>query len=224
MDRDARLIGADGVVGDQEALPFAEGAFGLIVSTLSLHWANDIVGALIQARRALRPDGLLLASFFGGRTLTELRESLLVAESEVTGGASPRVAPFADVMDGANLLQRAGFALPVADTDVVTLRYREPLKLFADLRAMGETSALRARVRPLTRDVIARAMAHYAERFADPDGKLRATFEIVTLTGWAPHESQQKPLAPGSAKTRLADALRVQEISAGETAPDRKKD
>lgn len=212
------------VVLDPEHLPFGEAAFDLIVSPLMLHWVNDLPGALIQIRRALKPDGLMLAALFGGATLNELRLSLLEAESELTGGAALRVAPFADVQDMAGLLQRAGFALPAADRDVVTVRYADPIRLLADLRAMGETAALTERAPPLTRAVLFRAMQTYRERFADADGKVRATFEIVTATGWAPHESQQKPLKPGSAKARLADALKVQEHSPGETAPPQRDD
>jgi len=206
----AMLAGRPGarVVLDEERLPFAAGTLDLVVSTLGLHWTNDVVGALIQIRLALKPDGLFVGAFLGGETLTELRQSLIAAEAELTGGAGQRVSPFADPYDAAGLLQRAGFALPVADVDRLTVRYAHPLKLIADLRAMGETSVLAERhPRALTRAVLARAFAIYAERFADPDGRLRATFEIVTLTGWAPHESQQKPLQPGSAKMRLADAL-----------------
>jgi SAM-dependent methyltransferase len=219
LDTDARLFAPlEGVVGEAEALPFGEAQFGLAAALLTLHWANDLPGALIQIRRALRPDGLMLAALFGGRTLTELREALLIAESEITGGASPRVAPFTDAFDAAQLLQRAGFALPVVDTDTVTLRYEHPLRLIADLRAMGETSALAAPARPLTRAVLARLIEVYRERFADSDGRVRATFEILMLTGWAPHESQQRPLKPGSATMRLADALGAKEIPAGEKA------
>lgn len=202
---------------DPEHLPFGDRAFDLIVSPLALHWVNDLPGALIQMRRALRPDGLMLASMFGGATLNELRLSLIEAESELTGGAGPRVAPFADLQDVAHLLQRAGFALPAADRDVVIVQYGEPMRLLSDLRAMGETSALRERSpRSLSRRILARAFEIYRERFSDGDGRVRATFEILTATGWAPHESQQKPLRPGSAKTRLADALGTQEQSAGE--------
>lgn len=208
------------VVLDPERLPFTEGAFDLIVSPLALHWANDLPGALVQLRMALKPDGLMLASMFGGETLQELRFSLLQAESEITGGAAARVAPFASVRDIGGLLQRAGFALPAADRDLITVRYAEPLQLLHDLRAMGETSALAERPpRALTRRVLFRAMEVYRERFAEPDGRVRATFEIVTATGWAPHASQQKPLSPGSAATRLADALGTRERSAGEKAP-----
>lgn len=201
---------------DPEHLPFAPGSFELIVSPLALHWINDLPGALIQLRLALKPDGLLLASLFGGETLHELRLSLIEAESELTGGAGPRVSPFADLQDIAGLLQRAGYALPAADRDVVTVRYGEPMRLLADLRAMGETSALRERnPRALSRRILARAFEIYRERHAD-DGRVRATFEILTATGWSPHESQQKPLKPGSAKTRLADALKTKEQSAGD--------
>lgn len=204
---------------DPEHLPFAEHSFDLIVSPLTLHTVNDLPGALIQIRRTLKPDGLMLAALFGGETLNELRLSLIEAESELTGGAGPRVAPFADLQEIAGLLQRAGFALPAADRDVVTVRYAEPMRLLADLRAMGETAALRERSpRALSRRVLARAFEIYRNRFSDPDGRVRATFEILTATGWSPHESQQKPLKPGSAKTRLADALNTEEKTAGEKA------
>jgi len=172
---------------------------------------------LVQVRRALKPDGLFLAALFGGETLTELRQSLAAAEIETTGGVSPRVAPFADVRDLGGLLQRAGFALPVADVERTVVRYRDLFSLARDLRMMGATNALVERSRkPMRRDMLAAAMAHYARHFSDPDGKLRATFDIVYLTGWAPHESQQQPLKPGSAKSRLADALGAREESAGE--------
>lgn len=204
---------------DLGAAPFAPGAFSLIVSTLALHWVNDLPGFLIQARRWLQPDGLFLASFFGGDTLQELRLALLEAEADVTGGASQRIAPFVDLRDAGALLQRAGFALPAADRDVVTVRYQEPMRLLADLRAMGETSALKARGPiALSRRILARAFDIYRDRFSDADGRLRATFEIVTATGWAPHVSQQKPLKPGSAVNRLADALGVAEQNAGDKA------
>jgi len=193
---------------DEEALPFAEQSVDLIVSGLALHLVNDLPGALIQIRRALRPDGLLLAALLGGASLTELRAAFLIAEEELEGGASPRVAPFADVRDLGGLLQRAGLALPVADSDTVTVTYRDPLALMLDLRAMGATNALAERSRrPLRRATLARAVEVYRERFGLPDGRVPATFEIVTLTGWAPDPSQPKPLRPGSATTRLADVL-----------------
>jgi SAM-dependent methyltransferase len=206
----AMLEGRGGmrIVADEEALPFAQGSLDLVVSLLTLHWTNDLVGALIQIRQTLKPDGLFLGALFGGETLTELRQSLMQAEIEIFGGAGPRVSPFADAIDGAGLLQRAGFALPVADIDRVTVRYDHPIKLMADLRAMGETNILIDRNRrPLTRAVLGRMSEIYAERFAQADGRIPATFEIISLTGWAPHESQQQPLKPGSAKMRLADAL-----------------
>ncbi|HEX3363536.1 methyltransferase domain-containing protein [Phenylobacterium sp.] len=210
----AMLAGRGGprLVADEERLPFAPGSLDLIVSTLGLHWTNDVVGALIQIRRALKPDGLFLGAFLGGSTLTELRQALTDAEGEILGGAGSRVSPFADSRDAAGLLQRAGFALPVADVDRVNVSYEHPLRLLADLRAMGETNVLADRhPRALTRALLARASEIYAERFAGSDGRIAATFEIVTLTGWAPHASQQQPLQPGSAKMRLADALGVVE-------------
>lgn len=206
----AMLAGRSGprAVIDEERLPFAAESLDLVVSTLGLHWTNDVVGALIQIRQALKPDGLFLAAFLGGSTLTELRQALTDAEGEILGGAGSRVSPFADSRDAAGLLQRAGFALPVADVDRVDVSYEHPLKLLADLRQMGETNVLADRhPRALTRTLLARASEIYAERFARADGRVSATFEIVTLTGWAPHESQPQPLQPGSAKMRLADAL-----------------
>lgn len=205
------------LVADEERLPFAEGALDLVVSLLCLHWVNDLVGALIQIRRALRPDGLFLGALLGGATLTELRQSLMAAEIEISGGAGPRVSPFVDGADGAALLQRAGFALPVADIDTIRVLYETPLGLLADLRAMGETSALVDRPRtPLTQRLLTRALEIYHERHAAADGRIIATFEILTLTGWAPHPDQQKPLRPGSAKARLADALESRERPAGD--------
>ena len=207
-------------VADEEALPLAPASVDLAVSVLALHFANDLPGVMAQLRRALRPDGLLLAALLGGETLTELRQSLAEAEAELTGGASPRVAPFAELRTLGGLLQRAGFALPVIDQDRVTVRYADALVLMRDLRAMGATSVLHERSRrPLPRAVLLRAAAIYGERFADPDGRIRATFDIVSLSGWAPHESQQQPLRPGSAKARLADALGAREHSTGEKAP-----
>lgn len=205
------------VQADEERLPFADESLNLVVSLLSLHWTNDLVGALIQIRRALKPDGLFLGALFGGSTLAELRQCLTQAEAELLGGAGLRVSPFADVLDGAALLQRAGFALPVADLDRVTVRYASVLELIRDVRAMGESNVLSDRARrPLTRPILARAAEIYHDRFSEPDGRVRATFDIVSLTGWAPHPDQQQPLRPGSAKMRLADALQVKEQSAGE--------
>jgi SAM-dependent methyltransferase len=219
-DLSQRMLAGRGRVSvqlDEEALPFASESLDLVVSSLALHWVNDLPGALVQIRRALKPDGLFMASILGGATLTELRQALVAAEAELSDGAGPRIAPFADTFDAAGLLQRAGFALPVADIDRVTVRYAHPMKLMADLRAMGETNALTERARqPLSRAVLARACTIYAERFADPDGRVRASFDIVTMTGWAPHPDQQQPLKPGSAKMRLADALGTTEQSAGE--------
>jgi SAM-dependent methyltransferase len=192
----------------EEALPFAEASLDLVVSGLSLHLVNDLPGTLLQIRRALKPDGLMLAALLGGATLTELRTAFLIAEEEMEGGASPRVAPFADVRDLGGLLQRAQFALPVADSDTVTVTYRDPLALMLELRAMGASNPLVERARrPLRRATLARAIEVYAERFGLPDGRVPATFEIVTLTAWAPHPSQPKPLRPGSAKVRLSDVL-----------------
>ena len=207
------------VVADEEALPFRDGALDLVISALSLQFANDLPGALVQIARALRPDGLFLAALAGGDTLTELRQAFAAAEAEMEDGISPRVAPFADLRDLGALLQRAGFALPVTDVDRVGVRYASPLHLMRDLRRMGATNVLTERRRkPLRRATLMRMIEIYGERFADPDGRIRATFEIVWLSGWAPHESQQQPLKPGSAQHRLADALGTKEQSAGEKA------
>ncbi|MFN3889815.1 MAG: methyltransferase domain-containing protein [Beijerinckiaceae bacterium] len=200
------------VTGDEEHLPFAPESFDLIVSALALQSVNDLPGALVQARRALSPDGLLMACLFGGQTLNELRTAFAIAEEERMGGISPRVAPFADVRDLGALLQRAGFALPVTDVDTVMVRYPNMFALMADLRGMGATNPLMERLRrPTSRGLLMRAARIYEEKFGDKDGRIRATFEIVWLLGWAPHESQQKPLKPGSAKMRLADALGAKE-------------
>lgn len=198
---------APALICDEEAAPLARESVDLVVSALALQHVDDLPGALVAARRALKPDGLLLAALVGGRSLHELRAALAQAEEEVRGGASPRVAPFVDLRDLGALAQRAGFALPVADVETLTVRYPDALALMRDLRAMGAANALRLRGKPLTREIVARAGAIYAERFADPDGRVRATFEIVWLSGWAPHESQQKPLKPGQGRTPLADAL-----------------
>jgi SAM-dependent methyltransferase len=200
------------VAADEEALPYQAASFDLVVSGLSLQFVNDLPGALTQIRRALKPDGLLLAAMLGGATLTELRQSFVAAEAELEGGASPRVAPFADVRDLGSLLQRAGFALPVVDADIVTVAYATPLHLMRELRAMGAGNVLVERSRrPLRRATLMRACEIYQQRFARADGRVLATFEILTLTGWAPDPSQQQPLKPGSARVRLADALGVKE-------------
>jgi SAM-dependent methyltransferase len=213
------IYGGDSVVVDEEALPFADGMLDLAVSALALQFVNDLPGTLIQIRRALKPDGLLLAAMLGGDTLIELRGAFAEAEAEVEGGVSPRVAPFADVRALGGLLQRAGFALPVVDSDKLTVRYDSVFALMRDLRRMGATNILIERRRtPLKRATLLRMAEIYARRFADPDGRLRATFEIVWLSCWTPHESQQKPLKPGSATQRLADALGAKEVSTGEKA------
>jgi SAM-dependent methyltransferase len=207
------------IAADEEALPFRDASLDLVVSALALHTVNDLPGVLAQVRRALKPDGLFLAAMLGGETLTELRQAFTLAETELVGGVSPRIAPFGDVRALGMLLQRAGFALPVADVDRVTVRYATALALLDDLRRMGAANALVARSRaPLRRGVLMRMAELYAQRFSDPDGRVRATFDIVWLSGWAPHESQQKPLRPGSATTRLADALGTMERPAGEKA------
>jgi len=215
----ARRRGHPTLVADEEALPFAPCSFDLVLSSLSLHWVNDLPGSLLQVRRALKPNGLFLAALFGGRTLGELREALLAGELETTGGAGPRVAPFADVADLGGLLQRAGFALPVADTDTLTVAYGDLWRLMRDLRGMGESNALNARAgRFKGRTVLARAAAAYPR---DAGGRLPATFQIVYLTAWAPHESQQRAQRPGTARARLADALGAAERPAGDKAGPR---
>ncbi len=213
------LVTADGtaafapqVVAEAEALPFAPRAFDLVLSNLALHWTNDLPGTLLQLRHVLKPDGLLLASLFAGETLRELRLSLIAAESEIEGGASPRVSPFADPRDLAGLLQRAGFALPVVDSDRIEASYGDALALMRDLRWMGESNAGALRGRSFTRRAtLYRAAAIYAARFARADGRILARFEIATLTAWAPADSQARPLRPGSATARLADALGTEE-------------
>lgn len=212
--RPLRAGGQVDVIADEEYLPLAPASLDLAVSALALHGVNDLPGVLAQIRRVLRPDGLFVAAFVGGSSLTELRQSLAIAETEITGGLSPRIAPFVDVRDLGGLLQRAGFALPVTDVDHITVRYGSPFTLLSDLRRMGATNVLVERRHvPLRRSVLLRAAEIYAEQFSDPDGRVRATFDIVWLSGWAPHESQQKPLRPGSAHMRLADALGAQEVT-----------
>jgi SAM-dependent methyltransferase len=208
---------ASRVIADEEALPFADNTLDLVVSGLTLQAVNDLPGVLVQIRRALKPDGLFLAALLGGDTLAELRQSFAAAESELEGGVSPRVAPFPDLRDMGALLQRAGFTLPVTDVDRITVRYATPFALLRDLRRMGATNPLVERRRvPLRRASLMRAMEVYAARFADADGRVRASFDIIWLSGWSPHPSQQQPLRPGSATTRLADALGTTEIAAGE--------
>jgi len=207
------------VIADEEALPFADSSLDLVTSALALQFVNDLPGTLVQIRRALKPDGLLLAALVGGDSLSELRQAFAAAESESEGGVSPRVAPFADLRDLGALMQRAGFALPVVDADRLTVRYENVFALMRDLRRMGATNILSERRRtPLKRATLMRMGEIYAQRFADADGRLRATFEIVWLSGWAPHESQQQPLRPGSARQRLADALGSKEMPAGDKA------
>jgi len=204
-------------VPDEEVLDLVPGSQDLVIHALALHWANDPVGQLVQARRALRPDGLFLGVSFGGQTLAELRAALAEAEITLTGGLSPRVLPMGEIRDLGALLQRAGFALPVADTLTQRVTYQSPLALLRDLRAMGETNAMAERNRrPPPRDLFAEAMRVYSKAFPAEFGRIRATFELAFLTGWAPAESQPKPLRPGSAKTRLADALNAIELPAGD--------
>ena len=209
VEADAALLGGEaGIVAAPGHVPLEPGSIDLAVSLLSLQDENDIPGMLIQIRRALKPDGLFLGAMAGAGTLAELRESLLAAEAELTGGASPRVLPFTDVREVGALLQRAGFALPVADVETVTVRYATMFELMADLRAMGATNPLSGRSRrPATRELFARAAAIYAERFSDPDGRIRATFSFIWMSGWTPDASQQKPLKPGSAEVSLAKVL-----------------
>ena len=212
--------GRPAICADEEFLPIAPQSLDLILSNLSLHWVNDLPGALSQIRLALKPDGLLLATLFGTETLKELRGELIDAEIEIAGGMAPRVSPFTDVRDAGNLLTRAGFALPVVDAEIVTVTYSDMFKLMADLRAMGETNTVLERRRaPSRRDLFLRAAALYVQRFPGARGRINASFQIITMTGWAPHTSQQKPLRPGSATTRLADALQATEVSLPEAVP-----
>jgi SAM-dependent methyltransferase len=207
------------IIADAEALPLREDSLDLIVSALALQFVNDLPGTFVQVRRALKPDGLFLAALVGGDSLIELRQAFAAAEAELEHGASPRVAPFADVRAIGMLLQRAGFALPVADVERVSVRYASAFALMQDLRRMGAANALAERRRtPLRRGTLLRMAEIYAERFSDPDGRVRATFDIVWLSGWKPHASQQQPLRPGSAQARLADALGTREIPAGDKA------
>jgi SAM-dependent methyltransferase len=215
----AALCPRPALVCDEDLLPFKDESLNLVVSGLALHRVNDLPGALIQIRRALRPDGLFMAALLGARSLIELRQTLIEAEAELQGGASPRVSPFADVRDYGGLLQRAGFALPVADAEALKVIYPSPRELMREVRALGGGNVLLARSKaPLPRRTLERAEAIYRERYATRDGRVSATFEIVYLSGWAPDESQQKPLPPGSAAQRLADALGTKEQPAGDKA------
>ena len=211
--------GVLGVAADEEALPFRDASLDLVVSALAFQFINDLPGLLVQLRRALKPDGLFLAALAGGETLIELRHSFAEAEIVIENGVSPRVIPLLDVREAGTLLQRAGFALPVTDVDRIIVRYDSPVALMHDLRALGATNPMVERSRrPLKRALLERMIDIYRQRFSDPDGRMRATFDIVWVSGWAPDPSQQKPLPPGSARQRLADALGVKEYPAGEKA------
>lgn len=213
----ARAADGPAAAVDEEMLPFADGSLDAVFGALSLHWVNDLPGALAQIRRALKPDGLLLMAMLGGDTLVELRDALFEAEGEVTGGVSPRVSPFADLRDAAGLLQRAGFALPVADADTIAVTYETAFHLMRDLRGMGESNAVLERRRQVSpRALFARAAEIYAARFAGPDGRVSARFQVLYLTAWAPSADQPRALRPGSATGRLADALGGSETGAGE--------
>lgn len=210
------------VAADEELLPFADQSFNLAASALSLHWVNDLPGTLVQVNRSLKPDGLLLAAMLGGDTLTELRHAMMQAELATEPGVAPRVSPFADIRDAGGLLQRAGFALPVADIETITVDYADALRLMRDLQGMAETNAVLERHKaPLKRRTLVAMIEAYHDLYGRPDGRIPATFDILYLTGWAPHESQQKPLAPGSATMRLAQVLGSQEQSTGEKASPR---
>lgn len=220
----AMVGGAEGLrlAADEERLPFAEDSFDAVLSVLSLHWVNDLPGTLIQIRRCLKPDGLFLGALFGLGTLMELRQAWTAAELAGEGGVSPRVSPFAELRDAADLLQRAGFALPVADAETITVTYADPLRLMAELRGMGESNTVAERRKQATRRAtLLAAAAAYRDRFAEPDGRIPASFEVLWLIGWKPHASQQKPLRPGSAAARLADALDTVERPAGDKARPR---
>jgi SAM-dependent methyltransferase len=207
------------VVADEELLPFAPASFDLVLSAMDLHWVNDLPGTLIQIGRVLKPDGLFLGALLGGATLWQLREALATAESEVEGGLSPRVSPFADLHDAAGLLQRAGFALPVADSETIVVEYDNALALMRELGSMGESNLVLERRKGFARrTTLLRAAAIYGERFALPSGRIAASFEVLFLHGWRPHASQPRPMRPGSAAQRLADALGSTERSAGEKA------
>ena len=211
--------GVLGVAADEEALPFGDASLDLVVSALAFQFINDLPGLFVQIRRVLKPDGLFLAALAGGETLIELRQSFAEAETAIENGVSPRVIPLLDVREAGTLLQRAGFAVPVTDVDRVIVRYGSPIALMHDLRALGATNPMLERSRrPLKRALLERMIDIYRQRFSDPDGRLRATFDIIWVSGWSPHPSQQTPLPPGSARQRLADALGVKEYPAGEKA------
>ena len=218
----ARLAAANGqptLAADEEFLPFRPASFDLAISCLALHWVNDLPGTLLQLRQTLKSDGLLLAAMLGGESLHELHMALMEAEIEITGGLSPRVSPFAETRDVGGLLQRAGFALPVVDVDEIVVTYPDPFAALRDLRGMGETNAIAARPKGgLSRRLLARAAEIYDQRFRQADGRLPVTLQVLYLTGWAPHASQQQPLRPGSAQARLAEALGTSEIPAGDPA------
>jgi len=222
MARRAASNGQPSLTAAEDLLPFAAECFDLVLSNLSLHWVNDLPGCLLQVRQTLKPDGLFLAALLGGATLQELRDVLMEAELAVHGGAGPRISPFVDLRDAGALLQRAGFALPVADSDTLTVTYADLPALLRDLRGMGETNALLARPnKPLTRAALVQADDLYRRRHSDREGRLMVTFQVIYLTGWAPHEAQQKALRPGSARSRLAAALGAREQTAGDKArPD----
>jgi SAM-dependent methyltransferase len=208
-----------GVVADEEMLPFRAASLDAVVSNLNLHWVNDLPGALLQIKQALKPDGLFLAALPGGESLKELRQCLMEAELAVSGGVSPRVSPFIDSREMGALMQRAGFALPVVDSDTVTVHYSNPLKLMHDLRGMGASNATYNRLMKATRrNVLLEAARLYHEKFADAEGRVPATFQVIYTIGWAPHDSQQQPLKPGSAQHKLADALQTVEVPAGDKA------
>lgn len=215
----ARRAGGPALVADEEALPFALRRFDLVMSAMDLHWVNDLPGTLIQIARILKPDGLFLGAMLGGATLWQLRQALAAAESELEGGLSPHVSPFADLRDAAGLLQRAGFALPVADGETIEVEYDSALDLMRELSAMGEGNLVMERRRGLARRAtFLRAAEIYSDRFMQASGRVAASFEVLFLHGWAPHESQPKPLKPGTASRRLAEALGSAEQSAGEKA------
>ncbi|MHA1543537.1 MAG: methyltransferase domain-containing protein [Alphaproteobacteria bacterium] len=198
---------------DEELLDFPENSFDLVISNLTLHWVNDLPGTLVQIRRALKPDGLFLSVMFGGETLGELKQALLMAETEIKGGASPRVSPFVEIKDAGHLLQRAGFAMPVVDMDKLTVSYDHPLKLMSDLRAMGENNALLERQKSFTgRKTLTRAAEIYQERFSDDEGRIFASFHFLHMSGWAPGPNQPKPLKPGSATVDLRDVLAKKKV------------